>query len=127
MEFDRHGLRRHIPRDNNSLWEQSLVVESVSEAWFDHWDETLGMVIEILTIRLCIHPSLMAYFIRQMCKQGIWTESTYKKDTYNCYTFVLTFLQALGYGELSIAAKNRYVSYQIVLMGSVSGLCNMKC
>lgn len=44
MEFDRHGLRRHVTRDGNSLWEQSLVVESVSEAWFYHWDETLAMV-----------------------------------------------------------------------------------
>ncbi|CAG9807397.1 unnamed protein product [Chironomus riparius] len=85
VEFDRHGLRRHVPRDSNSLWEQSLIVESVSEAWLEHWDETLAM----------------------MCKQGIWTEATYKKDTYNCYTFVLTFLQALGFGELSLAAKNR--------------------
>lgn len=48
-----------------------------------------------------------------MCKQGLWTEATYKKDTYNCYTFVLTFLQTLGYGELSAAAKNRYVSNEI--------------
>lgn len=44
VEFDRHGLRRHVPRDSNSLWEQSLIVESVSEAWLEHWDETLAMV-----------------------------------------------------------------------------------
>lgn len=46
-----------------------------------------------------------------MCKQGNWTEATYKKDTNNCYSFVLTFLQALAYGELSHAAKNRYINF----------------
>ncbi|KAG5670220.1 hypothetical protein PVAND_000498 [Polypedilum vanderplanki] len=85
VEFDRHGLKRHLTRDGKSLWEQSLVVESVSEAWWHHWDEILA----------------------KMCKQGNWTEAAYKKDTHNCYTFVLTFLQALGYGELSRTARNK--------------------
>lgn len=44
VEFDRHGLRRHVSRDGVSLWEQSLVVETVSEPWFDHWDDTLAKV-----------------------------------------------------------------------------------
>jgi maltodextrin utilization protein YvdJ len=45
VEFDRHGLRRHVTHDNKSLWEQSLVVETVSEAWYEHWDETLAKVL----------------------------------------------------------------------------------
>jgi Domain of unknown function (DUF4796) len=44
VEFDKHGLRRHTTRDGMSLWEQSLVVKTVSEAWYDHWDETLSKV-----------------------------------------------------------------------------------
>jgi hypothetical protein len=44
VEFDRHGLRRHMPKDGNSQWEQSLVVESVPEAWYDFWDEILSKV-----------------------------------------------------------------------------------
>jgi hypothetical protein len=46
VEFDRHGLRQHndVSRDGVSLWEQSLVVETVTEAWLEHWDETLSKV-----------------------------------------------------------------------------------
>lgn len=44
VEFDRHGLRRHVSREGMSAWEQSLVVETVSEAWLEHWDETLAKV-----------------------------------------------------------------------------------
>lgn len=45
VEFDRHGLRRHAPKDfNKSLWEQSLLVESVPEPWYDHWDDVLSKV-----------------------------------------------------------------------------------
>lgn len=84
VEFDRHGLRRHIPKDF-SLWEQSLLVEKAPEAWFDHWDDILA----------------------KTCKHTAWTESAYKKDSHNCYTFVLRFLQALDYGDLSRMACNR--------------------
>lgn len=44
VEFDRHGLRRHTPKGNKSLWEQSLVVETIPEAWWDFWDEMLSKV-----------------------------------------------------------------------------------
>lgn len=49
VEFDRHGLRRHAPKDfNKNLWEQSLLVESVPEPWYDHWDDVLSKVNIIL-------------------------------------------------------------------------------
>lgn len=44
VEFDRNGLRRHTPKGNKSLWEQSLVVETIPEAWWDFWDEMLSEV-----------------------------------------------------------------------------------
>lgn len=44
VEFDRHGLRRHTPKDNKSSWEQSLVVESIPEAWWEYFDEVLAKV-----------------------------------------------------------------------------------
>lgn len=45
VEFDRHGLRRHSMKDKaQSTWAQSLLVEQVPEAWFDHWDSVLGEV-----------------------------------------------------------------------------------
>lgn len=42
-----------------------------------------------------------------MCKQKQWTSKAYHEEKHNCYTFVLTFLRALDYGTLSIAAANR--------------------
>lgn len=45
VEFDSHGLSWHEPKEDESLWEQSLVVRSVSEAWWDYWDEILSKVI----------------------------------------------------------------------------------
>lgn len=44
-----------------------------------------------------------------MCAQKTWTPDRYHEDTYNCYSFVLTFLQSLNYGVLSKTAFNRYV------------------
>lgn len=48
VEFDKHGLRRHTTRDGFSLWEQSLVVETVPEPWYEHWDDTLTKVSKTL-------------------------------------------------------------------------------
>lgn len=44
VEFDRHGLRRHSTKEAQRTWAQSLLVEQVPEAWFDHWDSVLGEV-----------------------------------------------------------------------------------
>ncbi|CRK94982.1 CLUMA_CG008470, isoform A [Clunio marinus] len=85
VEFDRHGLRQHESHDENSSWEQSLVVTNVSEAWWDYWDEILSKI----------------------CKLTKWSAASYKKDSHNCYSFVLTFLQSINHGELSRVACNR--------------------
>lgn len=44
VEFDKRGLRRHSTRGGTSLWEQSLLVETVPEPWHQHWDEILSKV-----------------------------------------------------------------------------------
>lgn len=44
VEFDRNGLRSHSTKQGQSAWAQSLLVEQVPEAWFDHWDSILGEV-----------------------------------------------------------------------------------
>lgn len=41
VEFDSRGLKRHTSKTS---WEQSLVLESVPEAWWDYWDEVLEKV-----------------------------------------------------------------------------------
>lgn len=52
VEFDRHGLRRHTPKSNKSSWEQSLIVESIPEAWWEYFDEVLSKVWSFLTPQL---------------------------------------------------------------------------
>jgi len=85
VEFDKCGLRRHSEKGMKNAWSQSLLVETVPEHWVEHWDDIL----------------------LQVCKQPVWTSEAYREDTHNCYTFVLTFLQELGYGSLSKIAFNR--------------------
>uniref|UniRef100_A0A6B2EHX6 MKRN2 opposite strand protein n=1 Tax=Phlebotomus kandelakii TaxID=1109342 RepID=A0A6B2EHX6_9DIPT len=85
VEFDRGGLRRHTEKGSKSSWGQSLLVEQIPEAWIDHWDSVL----------------------LQTCKKPMWSSQEYREDSNNCYTFVLSFLEALAYGELSKAAQNR--------------------
>ena len=53
----------------------------------------------------------------------MWTVSHYHEDKHNCYTFVLTFLQALTYDKLSEAAtsKTRFCEKYIVPRTTTAG------
>ncbi|XP_013102756.2 uncharacterized protein LOC106083964 [Stomoxys calcitrans] len=101
VEFDRHGLRRHRT-DNMSDWWQCLLVGDVPEPWYDYWDQVLYEV--------CQQPDK-------------WTVSHYHEDKHNCYTFVLTFLQALMYDKLSEAAtsKTTFCEKYIVPRTTIAG------
>jgi len=83
VEYDRNGLRRH----RNSNWDQCLLLDQASSPWSEHWDQTL----------------------LQVCKQKQWTARNYDEAQQNCYSFVLSFLRSLNYGNLSAAAANRTV------------------
>jgi len=86
VEFDSHGLRTHdVNVETKKSWRQCLVVETIPEAWHEFWDEVLIKTSEL--------PA--------------WTAESYDKDTHNCYSFVLTFLQTVGFGDLSRVASNR--------------------
>ncbi|XP_001356626.1 MKRN2 opposite strand protein isoform X1 [Drosophila pseudoobscura] len=86
VEFDREGLRRHRRDDNPREWRQSLLVGDVPEPWHDYWDEVL----------------------QQICAQSTrWSITSYEETSHNCYAFVLAFLQALGHGQLSEAARSK--------------------
>lgn len=90
IEFDQNGWSKTRSNDcctNSTRWLQSLAVENVPESWFDHWDGILNEM--------------------EMAKDIKWTSNTYHENNYNCYTFVLDFLQKLQYGTLSAAATNR--------------------
>lgn len=89
IEFDQSGLRKTFGNQSDtSKWSQSLVVETVPEAWYEHWDDVL---------REIEHDN----------RTNEWTSTAYHEDLFNCYTFVLNFLQRLNYGTLSAAAQNR--------------------
>ncbi|KAF5297769.1 hypothetical protein FQR65_LT09943 [Abscondita terminalis] len=81
VEFDRHGLLRHM----NDQWNQCLLVDQAAMPWREHWDKTL----------------------LQVCKQKCWLSKNYNEERNNCYSFVLTFLQTLNYGNLSAAASSK--------------------
>lgn len=44
VEFDRCGLRKNLDKGCKTLWAQSMLVETVPEAWMDHWDDVLEEV-----------------------------------------------------------------------------------
>lgn len=87
VEFDQFGLRRSTKNNGKHTWSQSLLVESMPDAWYEHWDAILI----------------------QTCKRSQWLSSAYQKDYNNCYSFVLSFLQSLEFGLLSRTAYNRYI------------------
>ncbi|XP_069677105.1 MKRN2 opposite strand protein isoform X2 [Periplaneta americana] len=81
VEFDKGGLQQH----RAGLWGQCLVVDKASGPWREHWDTILKSVSD----------------------QDCWSSQRYNEETFNCYTFVLTFLCNLRYEKLSKAATNR--------------------
>lgn len=90
-EFDVKGLVK-TPFNNRTValkdesWDQCLVIAQVPESWYDRWDEVL----------------------EQISTDQSWSEETYEKDSHNCYSFVLGFLQALEYGEFSALCHDKY-------------------
>lgn len=90
VEFDRAGWMetcKDTGGRESAVWSQSLVVDSVPAAWHDQWDTVLRDMKTMAAIE--------------------WRPDMYHADRYNCYTFVLEFLQRLRYGALSEAAQNR--------------------
>ncbi|XP_039279379.1 MKRN2 opposite strand protein isoform X2 [Nilaparvata lugens] len=82
VEFDKGGLHR----DRTALWNQCLIVSQMTaEPWIEHWDTTL----------------------ETLSKEDCWTPQRYHEETFNCYTFVLSFLRCLRDGSLSEAAVSR--------------------
>lgn len=84
VEFDKRGLS---VSNAASEWNQSLIVDTVPEPWYDHWDKILDAM--------------------STSKSGQWSAEHYREDAFNCYSFVLDFVSRLGYGTLSSLAENR--------------------
>ncbi|XP_055547174.1 MKRN2 opposite strand protein [Wyeomyia smithii] len=83
VEFDSPGLLRTRNADRK-LWGQCLLILSVPEAWFYHWDSTIQRLIE---------------------EQG-WQHRIYDDEKLNCYSFVLAFLRLLLYEPIATFIDN---------------------
>lgn len=44
VEYDKNGIRRTYNKGKNSLWAQSLLVDTIGEGWMEHWDTVLDEV-----------------------------------------------------------------------------------
>ncbi|XP_074032923.1 MKRN2 opposite strand protein-like isoform X2 [Leptinotarsa decemlineata] len=81
VEFDKNGLRSH----QSIEWGQCLLLDQAPRSWSNHWNTIL----------------------KNVCDQKCWCPESYREDSHNCYSFVLTFLKNLGYGSLSSAANSK--------------------
>uniref|UniRef100_A0A182JZL6 MKRN2 opposite strand protein n=1 Tax=Anopheles christyi TaxID=43041 RepID=A0A182JZL6_9DIPT len=83
VEFGVNGLEKTPPvrtmASQNGSWDQCLIIAQVPESWYDRWDEVL----------------------EKISSNQLWSEDMYQEDAHNCYTFVLSFLKALKYGEFA--------------------------
>lgn len=100
IEFDKRGLSVSSAAIE---WNQSLIVDTVPEPWYDHWDSVLDAM--------------------NTTDAGQWTADHYQEDEFNCYTFVLEFLTRLGYGTLSTMAqhRNRFCEHYIIPRTTAAG------
>lgn len=100
VEFDKRGLS---VSNAATEWNQSLIVDTVPEPWYDHWDS----ILDGMSTR----------------DGGKWTADHYQEDDYNCYAFVLDFLARLGYGTLSSMAqhRNKFCEHYIIPRTTAAG------
>lgn len=84
VEFNIPGLKILSQTETNTEWSQCLVIERVAPSWFSLWDEKLLSMID-----------------------GFWKTAKYHEQNLNCYSFVLSFLKSLNYGELSIHSQDK--------------------
>ncbi|XP_042211045.1 MKRN2 opposite strand protein-like [Homarus americanus] len=84
LEYDSEGLHS----DYTSAWTQTLSVPIITDAttntvdpvWQEYWDFTL----------------------HTLARESTWSMERYSASSFNCYSFVLEFLQALGPPGLNV-------------------------
>ncbi|XP_055597306.1 MKRN2 opposite strand protein isoform X2 [Uranotaenia lowii] len=80
VEFDTPGLiRTKACNANRKVWSQCLHIVDVPEGWYDEWDRVLDAVIE----------------------KRDWSRELYDDTLFNCFSFVIEFLQHLRYDEFA--------------------------
>lgn len=78
-EFDRHG----IVRNDHQMWTSCAAINFVPESWFNHWDQTLLDTVS----------------------DPIWTSENYQQQSFNCFNFVIAFLNNLKYPDFEFTSK----------------------
>ncbi|XP_066589506.1 MKRN2 opposite strand protein isoform X1 [Prorops nasuta] len=79
VEFDRTGLRFN----DYSKWTDCITLEVIPSSWESHWDKTLDVV----------------------SKEDKWNIDNYHSTVFNCFTFVLDFLNQLNFPQLKSVNK----------------------
>ena len=79
IEFDKCGLLHN----DNEKWKDVLIISIIGSAWNTSWDETL----------------------RKICAEPIWNSKTYNDSTFNCFNFVISFLQKLKCLNIEVNSK----------------------
>lgn len=90
VEFNIAGLQTLSSSESNKEWSSCLVIETVPPNWQSLWDEKLF----------------------DMCNDPFWKSAQYHEQNLNCYSFVLTFLESLCYGDLSRYSKDKNIFSQ---------------
>lgn len=54
VEYDKDGIRRTYNRGRKSPWAQSLLVDTISEGWMEHWDVVLDEVHQFWSLILSV-------------------------------------------------------------------------
>lgn len=47
VEYDKNGIHRTYNKGKNSPWAKSLLVDTISDGWMEHWDAVLDEVCDI--------------------------------------------------------------------------------
>lgn len=94
VEFNVPGLQELSSSESNKEWSNCLVIETVPPNWHSLWDEKLF----------------------DMCHDPFWKTAQYHERNLNCYSFVLKFLESLGFGELSKYSRDKNVFSQIYVI-----------
>lgn len=88
FEYEMEGLHS----DYTSSWSQCLAIPIISDSsnrldpvWQEYWDFTL----------------------HTLANESVWSEDRYDETTFNCYSFVVDFLQRLGPPGLDVKTLSK--------------------
>lgn len=88
FEFDKPG----ILKNDFTNWKNCLALKIVPESWTEHWDLTLETV----------------------CNDKKWSSLNYREDSFNCFNFVIEFLNELKYDKVKFNGKENFCRHFLI-------------